>query len=399
MAAPIQNVFVGSETGLLKGVSLPKSQWENINTIEEANKEIEITTLCWGNDDQTEICLGLKCQKVLTYDTITKEFSEEKDFHVDDGRLRCLLKIDGSFVTASSTGIVRLWKDEDDFTEIQAGKDLFCMAQNTTCPNVLATGGKENELKIWNIEEPEKPTFQAKNVKNDWLNLRVPVWVTQTRFLPQSEKLVTTTGHRQIRVYDPKAQRRPVQDFTYDEYPITALSTWGSRDNQVIVGNTQGLMGLIDLRKGAMVQQYKGFAGGIRCIQCHESLPLAASCGLDRFLRVHDLETRELLHKVYLKSKLNYLLFGRKWDSDEKKEANKTGRQINVIKTEMIEEENEEEDENMWEQMEVVQTRTKRKDEAPDESTANLKKKKTHINQSTVEKTVKRTKKKKDLAK
>ncbi|XP_033762511.1 WD repeat-containing protein 74-like [Pecten maximus] len=393
MAAPMNNVFVGSEIGLLKGVSLPKSKWENINSLEGAKKENEITTLCWGNDNQTEICLGLKCQKVRTYDTISKEFSDETDFHVDDGRLRGLLKIDNNFVTASSTGVVRLWKDVEDFTEIQAGKDLYCMTNNPVTPNVLATGGKENELKIWNLEEPEKPTFQTKNVKNDWLNLRVPVWVIQTRFLPQSEKLVTTTGHHQIRVYDPKAQRRPVLDFTYDEYPITALSTWGSQDNQVLVGNTQGQMALIDLRKRAMVQQYKGFAGGIRCIQCHESLPLVASCGLDRYLRVHDLETRELLHKVYLKSKLNCLLFGRKWESEEKTETKNRGKQINVIKKEEVGEDNEEEDENMWEQMMVVQTRTKRKSEVPEEIIGYSKKKK----MQRTEKTVKGMKKKKEL--
>ncbi|OWF39391.1 WD repeat-containing protein 74-like [Mizuhopecten yessoensis] len=381
MAAPIHNVFVGSEIGLLKGVSVQKSQWENINSIETAEKENEISAICWGNDDQTEICFGLKCQKVKTYDTDTKEFSEERDFHVDEGRLRGLLRIDNNFVTATSTGVVRLWKDAEDFTEIQAGKDLYCMTNNPVTPNVLATGGKENELKIWNLEEPEKPTFLAKNVKNDWLNLRVPVWVIQTRFLPESEKLVTTTGHHQIRVYDPKAQRRPVLDFTYDEYPITALSTWGRQDNKVIVGNTQGQMALIDLRKGAMVQQYKGIAGGIRCIQCHESLPLMASCGLDRFLRIHDLETRELLHKIYLKSKLNCLLFGRKWEREEKRETRSRGKFSNVKGIENLEvkEEMDEEDENMWEQMKVVQTKTKRKGETQEENISDLKKKKTQL--------------------
>ncbi|XP_060066310.1 WD repeat-containing protein 74-like [Ylistrum balloti] len=395
MAAPIHNVFVASEIGLLKGVSVPKSRWENINTIEEAKKENEISALCWGNDDQTTMCLGLKCQKVKTYDTNKKEFLEEKDFHIDEGRLRELLKVEGNFVTASSTGVVRLWKDVEDFTEIQAGKDLYCMTQNHAMPHVLATGGKENELKIWNLEAPEKPTFQAKNVKNDWLNLRVPVWVIQTRFLPQSEKLVTTTGHHQIRVYDPKAQRRPVLDFPYDEYPITALSTWGNQDNKVIVGNTHGQMALIDLRKGAMVQQYKGFAGGIRCIQCHESQPLVASCGLDRFLRVHDLETRELLHKVYLKSKLNCLLFSRKWESEEKKDIGNVDKVSNMVGNEEEGVEFEEEDENMWEKMEVVQTRTKRKGELLEDDISELKRKKTQGKKNkSIEKIAKKEKKK-----
>ena len=49
---------------------------------------------------------------------------------------------------------------------------------------------------------------------------------------------------------------------------------------------------------GHMVHCYRGFAGSIRCVECHPTLPLVASCGLDRYLRVHDLEETHLLHKV-----------------------------------------------------------------------------------------------------
>lgn len=397
----MHNVFVGSEIGLLKGVHISKSHWANINPVEAAKKENEICALCWGNEEQTEVCFGLKCQKVISYDVVSKEFSEEKDFHVDDGKLKSLFKINENFVTASSSGVVRLWKEDDNHTEVQAGKDLFCATPSPTNQQVLATGGKENELKMWNFEEPDKPTFQAKNVKNDWLNLHVPVWVTQMRFLPQSEKLVTTTGHHRIRVYDPKAQRRPILDMTFGENPITALSTC-LQDNQVVVGNTLGQMALIDLRKGAMVQHYKGFAGGIRCIQCHENLPLVASCGLDRFLRVHDLNTRDLLHKIYLKSKLNCLLFGKKWDDEDKTGGARVTRRTKQDRVMGKEEEEKEEesdggeDENLWDQMEVVKTITKRKGETETEKedvVIDLKKKKTHAKQSP-SKAVKKSKKK-----
>ncbi|NXN91429.1 WDR74 protein, partial [Rhinopomastus cyanomelas] len=58
----------------------------------------------------------------------------------------------------------------------------------------------------------------------------------------------------------------------------------------------------------------KGVWGGVRGLQCHPSLPLVASCGLDRFLRLHHLGDGGLQHKVYLKSRLTCLLLSTQWD-------------------------------------------------------------------------------------
>ena len=55
-----------------------------------------------------------------------------------------------------------------------------------------------------------------------------------------------------------------------------------------------------------MVQCYKDFAGSIRCIECHPTMPLVASCGLDRFLRIHDLQSKHLLHKVPFITEVKY---------------------------------------------------------------------------------------------
>lgn len=49
---------------------------------------------------------------------------------------------------------------------------------------------------------------------------------------------------------------------------------------------------------GRLLKCLKGIAGSVRGLQCHPSLPLVASCGLDRFLRLHNLDDKRLLHKV-----------------------------------------------------------------------------------------------------
>lgn len=179
------------------------------------------------------------------------------------------------------------------------------------------------------------------------------------------------SGHSQVRVYDPRVQRRPVLDMTFGEYPITAMSR--CYDYQVIVGNTHGSMGLLDVRKGQLVHGYKGFAGGIRSIQCHESLPVVASCGLDRYFRVHDINSKQLLHKMYLKSRLNCLLMASNdWNEgsdDEGEDA--TENRPTVDDNDEV----ENDDDDVWEHMQVVKTRTlKRKEIDTNEEIVKVKK-------------------------
>lgn len=38
------------------------------------------------------------------------------------------------------------------------------MVQNKSTPDLIATGGRENDLKIWQLKSMDKPTFVAKNV-------------------------------------------------------------------------------------------------------------------------------------------------------------------------------------------------------------------------------------------
>ena len=66
-----------------------------------------------------------------------------------------------------------------------------------------------------------------------------------------------------------------------------------------MVGNTHGDMSLLDLRKkGHQVHSFKGIAGSIRDIKCHSSQDAVASCGLDRFLRIHNITDKNLVSKV-----------------------------------------------------------------------------------------------------
>ncbi|XP_060110341.1 WD repeat-containing protein 74 isoform X2 [Heteronotia binoei] len=353
MASPARgnHVWVGSETGILKGIDLQKKQATNYkfgNTV--LSRHEAVTALCWGDPYESEIYVGCLDGSVKLFSTEKGKFTESRDCHEGEGPFCGLAMLDGSLITCVQSGLLKVWRDTpSENVEIQVGPGVCRMRQNPEQLHHMATGGKENCLKVWDLHQPQEPIFRAKNVRNDWLDLRVPIWDRDMQFLPGSEKIVTCTGYHQVRLYDPSSpQRRPVLEATFGEYPLTALSLTPDA-NAVVVGSSRGDVAVIDLRQGRLVKCLKGFAGSIRAIQCHPALPLVASCGLDRFLRVHSLHHKRLEHKVYLKSRLNCLLL----TSREKWEGLDSSAELQSDVKE------EDEVDEIWNSMEVVATKRK----------------------------------------
>lgn len=48
--------------------------------------------------------------------------------------------------------------------ELRVGPGVCRMRQDPAHPHVVATGGKENALKVWDLQGSEEPVFRAKNV-------------------------------------------------------------------------------------------------------------------------------------------------------------------------------------------------------------------------------------------
>nr|XP_034788699.1 WD repeat-containing protein 74 isoform X2 [Pan paniscus] len=284
-AARWNHVWVGTETGILKGVNLQRKQAANFTAGGQPRREEAVSALCWGTGGETQILVGCADRTVKHFSTEDGIFQGQRHCPGGEGTFRGLAQADGTLITCVDSGILRVWHDKDKDTS----------------------------------SDP---------VRNDWLDLRVPIWDQDIQFLPGSQKLVTCTGYHQVRVYDPASpQRRPVLETTYGEYPLTAM-TLTPGGNSVIVGNTHGQLAEIDLRQGRLLGCLKGLAGSVRGLQCHPSKPLLASCGLDRVLRIHRIQNpRGLEHKVYLKSQLNCLLLSGRdnWEDEpqEPQEPNK----------------------------------------------------------------------------
>uniref|UniRef100_A0A3B5M1W3 Uncharacterized protein n=1 Tax=Xiphophorus couchianus TaxID=32473 RepID=A0A3B5M1W3_9TELE len=328
------SVWLGSETGILKGVSLDRKQAFNFSNTRALSRDQEVRALCWADPAESELLLGCADGTVRTFSTEKGVFTEARSCgDPQEGCFSGLASLRGSaIITCAECGKVRVWREDGSgpVAELDAGSNVCRMRQSPMDPNRVATGGKENGLKIWDLERPEKPLFTAKNLRDDWLDLRRPHWVRDMGFIPDSDKVVTCTGYHQVHVFDPATpQRRPVLEAEFGEYPLTALA-----------------------------------------LPCHASQPLVASCGLDRFLRVHSLEDQQPLHRVYLKSRLTCLLL-----ASRELQAGQGGGATEGAEPQVKEEEEDE----VWDRMERVEEEeeaTKRKPAAGEEEVKKKKKKK-----------------------
>jgi hypothetical protein len=80
-----------------------------------------------------------------------------------------------------------------------------------------------------------------------------------------------------------------------------------------------------------ILKKYKGFQGTVKSINVQPLIVshlatapkelCVATCGLDRILRIHNIKTSQLVQKIYLKSRLNCLLFS-KHDAKKKTKVN-----------------------------------------------------------------------------
>ncbi|KAJ3171915.1 WD repeat-containing protein 74 [Geranomyces variabilis] len=216
---------------------------------------------------------------------------------------------------------------------------LFRARTHPQHPHLIATGGDERELTLWDLRDqpvaqqplsdvgsapcPLTATWTARNVKNDFLNIRVPVWITDIRFIDSSKnRVIVGTGHHQIRIYDALTARRPIIDIKLGSHPIRALAVTTTADGDddaatggaiAIASDTTGQLFelAVDIvAKTAIVSgKYAGLAGAITDIALPQNTGTVVTVGLDRFVKVFELGgDRTLLSKTYLKGRLTSVL-------------------------------------------------------------------------------------------
>uniref|UniRef100_A0A1I7V2N9 WD_REPEATS_REGION domain-containing protein n=1 Tax=Caenorhabditis tropicalis TaxID=1561998 RepID=A0A1I7V2N9_9PELO len=300
--------YVGATTGALKGALLKDNTFENLNEIKSLDpKSDEITSMIWNDDQQTEILIARMNRDLQLFDIEQGEQVSILTVSAGTGPVKGLHKSDEKIVTCVESGEIQVWNDKSEvISEWKCGPGAAVMRGSNEKPEIV-TGGMKNLLKTWNLETGQQ-IWSSRNVPPDMLGLEIPIMVTDARFIPGQHTILEANKHHEMRLYDPRAQRRPVKRIPFMENPIMCTSLT-YRTNQILAANSIGEMGLFDLRsKIHPMCKFKGQSGSIRGIDGHPTQPLAASVGIDRFLRVHDLQSRKLIHKIYCKTRLNRVL-------------------------------------------------------------------------------------------
>ncbi|KAL7568399.1 hypothetical protein ACA910_012118 [Epithemia clementina (nom. ined.)] len=227
-------------------------------------------------------------------------------------------------------------------------KNKFGNAYITACAldtklGRIAVGGQERETTLWDLETCQQ-VWKAKNLSADPQTLLPPqVWPSSIAFLPHahasigSHILAVGSAHKEVRIYDIRddvVQRRPIS-FTPNgliEHRVTSMCLVDPF--HLVVGDATGDLHTLDLRtlgkqkkdkSVSTMGRYVGPAGSVRDLVAHESLPTMAAVGLDRMLRLYDTQTRKQIFCLYLKQRLNCVLFGQEegtWLSSLSKDAN-----------------------------------------------------------------------------
>uniref|UniRef100_A0A1J3E456 WD repeat-containing protein 74 n=1 Tax=Noccaea caerulescens TaxID=107243 RepID=A0A1J3E456_NOCCA len=211
-------------------------------------------------------------------------------------------------------------------------------------------GGKRVEANIWDLEQCTK-IWSAKSPPKDNLGIFTPTWFTCAAFLSNEDhrKFVTGTKSHQVRLYDASAQRRPVLSFDFHETAVTAICE-DPDGHTIYVGNASADLAAYDIRTGKLLGSFLGkCSGSIRSVVRHPHHQVIASCGLDRYLRVYDVKTRQLISAVFLKQHLTGLVFDSGFSGEETAVANTvveaaTEETMNIMDQEDDEEEVQEDE-------------------------------------------------------
>lgn len=272
-------------------------------------------------------------------------------------------------------------------TILDLGANLEVMRGHSTQTHLFAIGGKDRDLTIYDLnalvvkktrskknnaatkEEDENTSphknkiekkigvvFQAKNVKNDFLDLQQPVWIHDLQFMnKEGTKIAVATHYHQLRVYDTKEGRRPILNKEIGKQPLKVLSV-GTDFDHVLFADTMSTVGMLNIHTGKTAALFKGFTGAAtdlltvpppRFDDQDSKERWVASVSLDRFLRVHETATvyRRIENKAYVKQRLTCVLVDEDYEYPVPKKTK---------------EEEEEEEDAMWESMELAKDRKRK---------------------------------------
>lgn len=242
-----------------------------------------------------------------------------------------IAELDGTIITCTANGWISCRNQKENSMKPYRQQfpspvsklrvDTASGLEEPLLPGVFAIGGKEHDLELWQAASDNRVgreleggrsaaysvVWRAKNVKNDELDLRVPVWISDLQFLESYNgrwRIATCTRFRHVRIYDTSRSRRPILSVEIGESPLVSLVV--SNEDELILSDSHSGVCAFSISQKRVTHLFKGAAGSAisLAIGASEHGPVLAAVGLDRYLRVYDVQTRRQIGKVFLKTKM-----------------------------------------------------------------------------------------------
>jgi ribosome biogenesis protein NSA1 len=295
-------IITGDECGMIKLIYL-----NDVKTIGTIDKK---KLICCMSLDKNILLICRENGQIDLLDIDTLEWVYTKELYTEKTNFVGCHLIKGVIITCTDKGMVHYihWSGEETLglpeVTINLGQDrLFRMRIHPSDPHKFATGGEERELCLWDIKnagEKMEPVWKAKNVPNDYLDMRVKVWVTDIQFLNDNHILIGS-GYQHVRVYDISGQRRrPTTSFSVGEYPIKSICTY---EKEYILSDSSGKVVSIDSASGTITGAFKGIAGTV--VQVSAAKDQVITVGLDRHVRIYSAkEKHSEIKKLFMKHRL-----------------------------------------------------------------------------------------------
>ncbi|KAJ3371153.1 WD repeat-containing protein 74 [Allomyces arbusculus] len=279
--------------------------------------------------------------------------------------------------------------------------------------HLLAVGGNERDLHLVDLNAPKsqeadrkeehlytgllKPSawtgelrhtvvWRARNVPFDSVGLRVPVWITDVRFLNATgTQMATCTAYHEVKFYDTTKQRRPTAVIHVGTQPLRSLTVLPpTSHSDLLVSDSKGAVYRISptqaaahARKAAraagdpdhprnksiarrsgkpiaagsaVAGAYKGAQGAVRQVLAAtmpDGADVVCAVGLDRFVRVWDAKSHAVRARWFVKQRLEAAVVWRTPIEGEDAQAQTEGQA----------EEDEDVGDEVWEELDALERR------------------------------------------
>lgn len=213
---------------------------------------------------------------------------------------------DDQIMAVSSNAQLAFWSLSNPTVSLKQLPQIYQIQAVAKLGNFLAVGGKgsKNNLKVFDLTDLTAPLYTAKPTTNTRLNLPFNVDIRAICFtsLDKPEKLAVANSDGQIFLYDFARQASSLLNRqVLPKKSVLSSISRAESDDSVIYTDVSGVIERYDLLKGKSCGRFKSQEGAVTSflIAGNQSILLTAS--KDRFLRIFNLSTRSLLHKLYLK--------------------------------------------------------------------------------------------------